>query len=187
MPLTALRITAPLTLALAALNGCSNGEFNNETTLGGVVQAESFDSQQRSWLPGASGTNPDAPSVRTDSLSREHWGEYAYAVPVSGVTHYPTYATRLHYTDQFARQRGEFPTADSALDTSGKESRLVQVAEAVVWPVWAATDVILFPVRAFTNPPWQAVTSPKAPPARVPVLSHEFPSQSPEAAADTPR
>ncbi len=187
MPRTALRFTATLSLALAALAGCSNGEFNTESTLGGVVQAEAFDSQQRSWLPGASGTNPDAPSVRTDSLSREHWGEYAYTVPVSGVTHYPTYATRLHYTDQFARQRGEFPTVDSALDTSAKDSRLVQVAEGLVWPVWAGIDLGLLPVRAFTNPPWQAVASPKSPPARVPLLSHEFPSQSPEAAADTPR
>lgn len=166
----ALALLAPAAL----LAGCSTGSFNNETAIGNTVLPETFAYDHTGWLPPPSGVNPDAPSVKTDSLSRSHWETYPFNVPVSGVTHFPTYASEPRYNRENARSRGLFPTDDTVLQTTSDTSRCQQTAEGLAAPVWAAADILFMPLRMFTAPPWSDTVTPTGPVFRVPPRAGEW-------------
>ncbi len=159
---------AALLLAGPLLAACSSGGLNNESAIGGTVLIESVSTDSYAWLPPASGVTPDAASVRIDSLDRSHWAEYPMSQPISGVQHYPTYATQPRFANTTRRQRGQFPTDLSSLDTATDRGREQQALEGLAMPLLVAADAVLFPIRAIMTPPWTVVTTPAGPISREP-------------------
>ncbi|MEM8834667.1 MAG: hypothetical protein AAGD00_02490 [Planctomycetota bacterium] len=93
-------------------------------------------------------------------LERDDWATIDVVVGIDVTEHQPTY-TRLqpYYARETARQRGEHPDARSSLELGG--DACAQVAEGFGAPFWAAMDVVLFPVRLFTDgAPGEVVWSP---------------------------
>lgn len=147
---------------------CSTGELNHESAVGGTVLVESVSTDSYAWMPPPSGVTPDAPSVLPASLDRSHWPEYPMSQPISGVQHYPTYATQPRFTNDLRRQRGQYPTDLSSLDTWTDRGREQQALEGLAMPLVMAGDAILLPLRAIMTPPWSVVTTPNGPLSRVP-------------------
>lgn len=75
----------------------------------------------------------DEPTIK--GLDRSGFTPFRYRVPIDGTRH--EYAGRDHlaYPSRTARQRGEFPTAVSALETGGPGSTRDQVIEVALQPV----------------------------------------------------
>lgn len=117
-------------------------------------------------LPAIDGSQPvnepliEATGPSLGRIDRADWNERAYLVMQDGTRHHPRLTTGgPRYTDAIPRQRGEYPTAMSALDLSADHG--AQFWEAVAAPFWAATDVVLFIPRAILNGgPGAVVASP---------------------------
>ncbi len=77
-------------------------------------------------------------------LSREHWQATAIHVPVDGTAHRPTYNSNIRHTRVTPRQRGEMPTAESALDLR-EASLQAQVQEVPIQLGSAALDAVSIP------------------------------------------
>ncbi len=77
-------------------------------------------------------------------LSRERWQATAIHVPVDGTAHRPTYNSNIRHTRVTPRQRGEMPTAESALDLSDT-SLQAQVQEVPIQLGSAALDAVSIP------------------------------------------
>ncbi len=100
----------------------------------------------------------DAPSAGI--MSRSGWGEVVFDVPVDGTIHQPTYRLGSCLPDRSptARQRGAYPTHDSALDTEGDAG--ARVLEMFAAPLGAALEIVLFPIHAVMQPMWSETASP---------------------------
>ncbi len=152
---------------LAGLCGCASP--NDDLSIGGRVYIEALAPEHAPKPFGKPLTDAgDAPSLRAGTLDRGHWAVRAVLVPIDGTTHQPTYATGPAYTSGTARQRGEFPTIESALDLGTRESQWSEVFEGLAWPFWAGADVALMPVRMAMQPPWEDAVSPPGPRGRGP-------------------
>ncbi|MFI4896939.1 MAG: hypothetical protein ACIARR_03855 [Phycisphaerales bacterium JB059] len=103
------------------------------------------------------GVAGSAPSVR--GLDRSNWGATTIRVPVDGTVHRATYTRTVLYDDSLARQKGLFPTAETALETEG--DRGMGAAEIAAQPGWALIDAALIPIRVAMSPPWKPVQSPR--------------------------
>ncbi|HYE61070.1 MAG TPA: hypothetical protein VD997_03660 [Phycisphaerales bacterium] len=150
---------APAALAITLLAGCSTtmnerpwiGQTENNAR-GGAVYLDLVRAEERPEAPLTS----DGPSVV--SLTRENWRPMVFTVPVDGVASRRNYTTELHFTDTTARQRGEHPTALSALELSGP-TRTEQALEGLVNPFNAFGDAVLMPARMAVHWPWREVYS----------------------------
>ncbi len=148
---TSVLLAAVAAAVAAPLAGCTQG--NNTATIGDDLR-----------LPALSDTPPrretairdDAPSVT--SMARAHWGTTPFVVPVDGVAAKPTYTALRQRTDATARQRGDFPTALTALELDG-ETRAVRWREAGVSPLWTMWDLVAMPYRMYQRPPTEEVAS----------------------------
>jgi hypothetical protein len=113
--------------------------------------------------------DPDAPTIRipahaTPSITshdRSNWGIQTVILPLKQVEHRPTYTSDIHFASNTPRERGEYPTAQTALDVP--TPNLEQVAEGVVGPAYAGILVIWWPVEWIANnrPPWKIRRSPE--------------------------
>ena len=142
-----------------ALIGCQTS--NDRTSIGNSVSLEAISGTSATagdptYTP--SGLHDDPPSIT--SLDRSNWEQERFLVPVDGTAHQPTYATRFHFTDDTARQRGEYPTVDSVLEETDSFST-AELAEAGAAPFIAAFDVPAFFVRVFYAQPWDERYSPQ--------------------------
>lgn len=99
----------------------------------------------------------DGPSLRRGDLSRAHWAEQSYLLPIDGVRRLPDYSGTFAITDETARQRREFPTQSSALDTASEDSVLPAVGEALLWPFFAAVDILAIGPKVLFNDQLQTV------------------------------
>ncbi len=83
----------------------------------------------------------DEPSLT--SIDRSGWDEKPVLAPVDNRYLFPGVSLRPDYSEALARQRGDYPTVDSAVELSGPES----AAHAEMWagPIWAAWDLVLLP------------------------------------------
>lgn len=99
-------------------------------------------------------------AVSVTGLDRSNWGATTIRVPVDGTVHRATYTRRVLYDDSLARQKGLFPTAETALETEG--DRGMGAAEIAAQPGWALIDAALIPIRVAMSPPWKPVQSPRA-------------------------
>ena len=100
-----------------------------------------------------------ASSVSVIGLDRSNWGATTIRVPVDGTVHRATYARTVLYDDSLARQKGLFPTAETALETEGSAG--MGAAEIAAQPGWALIDAALIPIRVAMSPPWKPVQSPR--------------------------
>jgi len=137
---------------LFVLWGCAPS--NDRATLGEVLSMEALTSTPtRLEAIGDSG-----PSLT--GLSRANWGRQAFLVPVDGTAGTTTYAPPRATLRTTARQRGQFPTAISSLDTEDGFTT-AQWAEAGMSAPRAAWDFILIGPRMFMTTPWREVRGPQ--------------------------
>lgn len=130
-----------LAAGLLALSGCAK-PANDRLRLGACEVLPAFQTHPHA-LP------PAGPSVT--GLDRSGWAPIAYAVPVHGTAHQPTYAPSHFELDTLPRQRGEFPTVESALDLGepdlGQEASLTFRNQ-----LWALFDAALIVPRFVRRP-----------------------------------
>jgi hypothetical protein len=144
----------------AALAGCVTPE-NDRITLGRAVQIGAF--VPTTAPAGADMAAPvgtamvQEPSVI--GLDRSNWEPTRFHQPVDGTAHRLQYSKRLHVARRTARQRGEYPSAESALELSGG-STWQQQAEAAGSHAIAAADLLLLLPRMVWTPPWRVRWSP---------------------------
>ena len=150
-----------LLCAAAPLTGC-NTSMNERTWIGqhendakgGLVLIDMLRPDDRPEAPAVD----DGPSLV--SLERTNWAPTVVVSPVDGVAAHRAYASESHLTRATARQRGDHPTALSALDLSGR-TRVVQWAESWSNPGVAFLDVFLLIPRMVVHHPWdEAYTFP---------------------------
>ncbi len=104
------------------------------------------------------GVTGDAVSVR--GLDRSNWGATDVRVPVDGTVHRPTYARARLYDETLARQKGLYPTSETALELEG--SRWMSAAEIAAQPLRTLVDAAALPLLVAMDPPWNARQSPDA-------------------------
>lgn len=140
-------------LGAMALGGCSQVNNSRLEVAGDLLPAVRPESMTATPLVKAQG-----PSLT--GVDRSHWDELLYIVPQDGAHHHPRFTTlQPRYADAIPRQRGEHPTAHSALDLSADHGG--QFWEALSAPVWGAADVVLFIPRALAvGGPGAIVASP---------------------------
>lgn len=147
------------------LGACNTPSYNRELTLGNRVELEAVTAGVPRGSPVATPERPDKPSLARDVLARD-WQARRFLVPIDGVTHRPTYTELQREVAMTARDRGEFPTVDSALDTSVKGGYAAQLGQAVTSVGRAPAEIAMMPVRMYETPPFDAVSTPTDPPAR---------------------
>lgn len=150
-------ILAPALAALfgTTLTGCVM-PANDRLAIGESLEVEAIGPRPTPVAPTA------ASQVATPSLtgiSRDHWAPLQYHVPVDGTVHTRIYAKRTFWADKTARQRGEYPTALSALEMiNGSEDQ--QGLEALNNQFRAVTDLVLLIPRMAIWLPWVQKRSP---------------------------
>lgn len=103
------------------------------------------------------------------SLDRSDWTGMRVNVPNDVPMHQPRYTENVEFDRSTARNRGDYPTATSALDTVSSKSEDLQIKEAVFAPFIAGADVALMPARMIQARPWQRTQTGSDPYKRAPV------------------
>lgn len=134
-----------------ALTGCAAVQ-NDRLTLSDVAAVREGDGTQ------------DAPAVEwsprsIDGMDRSSWTLATVAVPADATLHPPAYQPHRQLVDATARQRGEFPSAESAFELR-EGSGMAQLREAFLMPVLGLWDAVMIVPRMFIDHPWDAVGSP---------------------------
>ena len=133
-------------LAPVVLAGCISTE-NDDPSIGGKVHLEFMDPSP----PPALDPPPPPPSAPLTRIDRADWQPVLLAVPNRVIAHGRPYASRIGWTRATRRQRGEYPTPESAMQLDGGPSAWPQRGEAVVAPFKAAADLVLA-VPRFAGP-----------------------------------
>lgn len=122
-------------------------------------------------------------AVRTRSLDRSGWVATEHVQPVDGVHHTPTYRTIRRTTEDTARQRGEFPTVESA---SGTDEPYVQEQwrDGAIVAMRTVADAVAMPVWVFVEPVWEERLSPGVVYERAPAGVSVLPATGLPAGAD---
>ncbi len=163
----AVVVVSGLVFGLAlGLGGCV--AENNRLTVGHEVELEAFTSDERRLEPlEVTQLRPDAPYAAfpeshrsVTSLDRSNWTEKTVLVPVDGLGHRPNYAVSLQLKNSTARQRGEFPTALSALEVTGGFTD-EQLVESFDQPLIILGSALILPARMLIDPQWNVRYSPK--------------------------
>ncbi|MEO0483099.1 MAG: hypothetical protein AAF138_05705 [Planctomycetota bacterium] len=150
-------LVLPPLVALATLTGCV--EDNRRLTLGDSVQLDTFADIPAETAP----TTPGA------VLDRSSWPRQEFLVPVDGTAARPTWRTHPESaTDLTHRQRGEYPTAETAVLTeepyaqqewkdAGRSAVVNTVDLALMpgrWFIYPATDEAYSPIESYDRAPW---------------------------------
>jgi len=141
---------AGLLPAALCLAGCMHAE-NDRLRLGACETLPVFQTQPHALPP--AGTS-------VSGLDRSEWAPVAFVVPVHGTAHQPTYAPSAFELADLPRQRGEFPTPESALDL-GEPSLGTEVVQAARTHGLAALDALLLVPRLLLRPPTATDWSPR--------------------------
>lgn len=137
---------AALGLLAAASTGCTDNA-NHRLTIGDSIALASFPPEVVEIQLDESG-NPLPPEQPADDqatalgLDRSNFEPIVYHVPVDGTRHEFHGFDRLALTSETARQRGEFPTSTSALETGTNASTRRQIVEMLAQPAYAATGIV---------------------------------------------
>lgn len=118
----------------------------------------------------------DAPSLT--GVDRSDWNTTTYLVPVDGVGHRPIYRSDHQLLRYTARQRMEFPTAESALELDGQPQAPIhaeEVAETLSQPLIAFGEAVLIVPRLIVEPQTRIDRSPLNSPQRMPGTPHARP------------
>ncbi len=128
------RVSSSVACIAALAAGCA-GPLNDQIGLTGADPLPALSAEPA----------PDAPSAEPslDGLDRSHWPTTMVTVPLGQVEHWPTYTRNIYLGDTTARQRGEFPRVDSALEGDSESEQglesglnlLVAYLQIAWWPV----------------------------------------------------
>ncbi len=141
---TSRLLGSALLLAAIFCSGCATID-NDRLVVAGMEPPELASGDEPYAAPMREATGPSLTGI-----DRSHWPEQEILVMQDGVHHHPRFTSNgPRYTNETARQRGEYPTAGSALELGGDCE--AQVWEALAGPVWAGMDVVLFIPRAITR------------------------------------
>lgn len=123
---------------------------------------------------GAPPPQSDSPSI--DGLSRSGWQPVTVLVPSDGLASKPFYTKQHFYGNATERQRGDFPTALSALELDGDNdwTRFGESAASPLWAFWDATRMIGYDL--WTNPEWNEHIYPRPPYWRAPTTVQRIPN-----------
>lgn len=163
------RLRPVVLLALVALAGC-DADPNARPTVGEGLTIETLSGQDAAPEPRIAAA-PDAPSLRRDSLSREHWARRPFDVPPDRPYHQPAYRFDRDdpgLLDTTSRQRFAYPTQSTALEAGDDQSDADQALEAVALPFVAGAELVAMPVRMVGQPPWTRERSPERSDRRLP-------------------
>jgi len=108
------------------------------------------------------------PGPATRSLDRSDWALTVVTAHSAQPEHQPIYTRSLQYDGGIPRRAGKFPNASTALDSITSESTDAQVGEALVAPLAAAGDILMFPIRLFGAGMWKTVDNGLEPYERAP-------------------
>lgn len=136
-------------IALLALAGCTH-ESNDRHRLGESGTLPAFTVSPHTLPP----INPGI-----TGLDRDNWEPITLLIPVNGTAHQPTYTTSAFDTATLARQRGEFPTAESALELIDPDED-DEILFAIEAHASAALDAVLLVPRLLLRPPTESDWSP---------------------------
>jgi hypothetical protein len=145
-------IRACMLAAVLTFAGCVSPD-NDRITIGHELRTGSF---QTAALP-----EPVA-QVQTPSVTgidRSNWARTDFSIPVDGTVHHPTYAKRVIVADRTARQRGQYPTASTALELWGGSAD-EQEWEALLNQLRSLGDLVLLPLNVILQRPWVRRMSP---------------------------
>ncbi len=181
-----VRPTVAVTLlaASAALFAGCNRQ-NHSLKLGQELELETFrtapvEPAATSALPSGVLAN-DATQVGT----RDAWAQTEVEVPNDGVYHRPLYKTEYSRVKYTPRNRGEFPTAETALDLQDSRATVKQIKETFLFtPGILIYDTVTAPFRMVIHPATQSnvKASPRLPRPGYQRWMHD----SSEAGADVP-
>lgn len=138
--------TTPLIIGSVIACGCADNA-NQRLTIGESIPLASFPPDVIEMKLDENG-EPLPPQRPADDLptvmglDRSNFAPHVYAVPIDGTRHEAHGSDRLALPRETARQRGEFPTALTALETGGNRSTRWQIAEAFAQPLYAATGIV---------------------------------------------
>lgn len=98
--------------------------------------------------------------------TRDTWAQTEMVVPSDGVHHRPLYRTEYGRVKYTARNRGEFPTAETALDLQDRRATEKQIKETFIFtPGIIIYDTVTAPFRMAIHPATQSnvKVSPRSP------------------------
>lgn len=139
-------ISTTLALCTLVATGCTNNA-NQRLTIGDDIPLASFPPQVVEVQLDEAG-EPLPPAQPADDtptalgLDRSNFEPLMYRVPIDGTRHEFHGRDRLALTNETARQRGEFPTAVTALETGSNASTRRQTLEVLAQPIYAAGGVV---------------------------------------------
>lgn len=139
--MSALRNLPPLALLLVGCaTGCADRQVE-DLRLGGVVPIPAVTEVPTPPLD-------DKPSV--EGVTRENWADQVVLVPVDEPVRPPGFAWNAGFHDPDRRQRGAYPTPDSAVEPARPSAD--QALRDLSNPFYAAAGLVTLPVRLVTGP-----------------------------------
>jgi hypothetical protein len=143
-----------LSAAALALTGCNRQ--NHSLQIGQQVDLETFRDMQAT--PAASSPSTTGVLANTSSqVGVRSWTQSEILVPNDGVYHRPLYKTEYSRVKFTARNRGEFPTAETCLDLQDPRATWEQIGETFVFtPTVVAYDAVTAPFRMAIHPATQS-------------------------------
>lgn len=150
-----------LAACVCSLSGCV--ESNSRNRVGDDITLPAFQPGSRVLSSEDAQRADDTASLT--SLDRSGWEPVAITVPVDGVRHRPEYRFFAPVgPSDLGRQRGEYPTAISALDLDGgRPSSRARFFESILTPIHASIELVRLPFVMIMNRPWQETWSPLGP------------------------
>lgn len=172
-----LSVLTGVTLGVA-LGGCVS-PTNDRMTEGRTMRVDAF-ARPDAAREIAANEQPRSVEPSVAGLERGNWPRTTILVPVDGTDHTPTFAKRGLVADKTAKQRRQYPTAESALEmTNGSEGQ--QQQEALWNHILALTDSLLIGPRMLVDRPWAARMSPDEAYERLWRVPRAGPQPTPEA------
>lgn len=150
-------------LGSAALGGCAV-EDNLRLTIGETVPLNALPPVMPDTREGLIGSTDssnipgDGPSLA--GLDRSNFEAMEFRVPIDQTYHHPHNTFRYETRDAHARQRGEFPTVETALEQSDP-SLFTAWYELVAIPAWNLVETVWLAPAFILDGPWETTSSPR--------------------------
>lgn len=142
--------------------------MNRELSTGKVYTPDNLRPDVAPPPESAPGSATKMPPRSVVALTRDNWETTTITVPNDRAEHQPIYTRSLFEDTGPARNRGQFPTAQSANELMARNSSDKQLLEAAEAPFGAMADIVLFVPRALFLRPWQTTRTGTEPYRRAP-------------------